>query len=355
MQGDIIKIHSDFYYARVGNSIFECKIREKLKKEKIEVAVGDKAEINIVSEEENQAVIVDIVKRKNFIPRPFIANIDQIITVASLNNPKLDFTQLDRYLIQAKHFNIPAIICINKADIEDKKNLKDKAASIYDNLGYKIIFTSALTGEGIEELKKVLNSRRTVFCGLSGVGKSSLINKLNPGLSLKTKQVSSKTRRGTHATRHVELMTLDTISKNTEVADTPGFSYLKFDTMMPETLINLFDDIKAFSAQCYYSDCLHIREDGCNVLENIDKIAPSRYLSYKVFVSEALEYKERLSMTGHKEEESYKTIDKSDKGKIKIVKIKVQKREESRKTGKQKLNLVSILDDAYYNNEEDSD
>ncbi|OGH99035.1 MAG: ribosome small subunit-dependent GTPase A [Candidatus Melainabacteria bacterium GWF2_32_7] len=353
--GDIIKIHSNFYYVRSDDIVFECKLREKLKKEKAEVFVGDSVRLTEVNTDSNQAAITEILERKNFIPRPSIANIDQIIVVAALHQPELDFIQLNRYIAQAKLYNIPAVICINKADIENKDHIKQQITSIYEPLEYKIIFTSAKTGMGIEDLKKVLEAKRSVLCGTSGVGKSSLLNKLHPGLSLKTKQVSAKTLRGTHATRHIELLDIPLENhKTAQVADTPGFSYLKFDNVLPAVIDQLFDEIGELSKDCYYSDCLHLTEDGCNILVNIDKIALSRYESYKIFVNEALEYKEKLAYSGHKVEEKFKTIDTRNKNKVKIVKLNTQAREKSRKTQKQKMNLISILENTYYNSEEDS-
>lgn len=355
MIADIIKIHSNFYYARVDDQVFECKIREKLKKEKAEVYVGDSVRLDEVNPDSNQAVITEILERRNLIPRPSIANIDQLIVVSAISQPHLDFIQLNRYLAQAKLYNIPAIICINKSDIEDTDEIKQEAKNIYEPLGYKVIFTSAKEGTGIEELKQALESKRSVLCGTSGVGKSSLLNKLHPGLKLKTKQISAKTLRGTHATRHIELLDIPLDNNRTaQVADTPGFSYLKFDNILPDTIDQLFDEINELSAKCYYSDCLHLTEDGCNVIVNIEKVSLSRYVSYKIFVSEALEYKEKIAKSGHKVEEKYKTIDTGNKSKTKIVKLDIQSREKSRKTHKQKMNLVSILDNAYYNSDDDS-
>jgi len=272
---------------RQDKQLLECKIREKLKKEKIEIFVGDLVRIADINTESGQAVIIELMDRENFIPRPAVANISQIIIIAALDQPPLDFVQLDRYLAQAKLYNIPAVICINKSDLEDKNNIKDKIISIYEPLGYKIIFTSALTGIGIEELKAVFKSKTSVLSGTSGVGKSSLVNKISPGLNLKTKSVSAKTFRGTHSTRHTELLIINYDDNETaQIIDTPGFSYLKFDNMLPEEIDNIFDEIVKFSKHCYYSNCLHLHEDGCNVLVNIEKIADYRYESYKIFIKE---------------------------------------------------------------------
>lgn len=351
--GNIIKIHSDFHYIKMPDGIvFECKLREKIKKKKMDVFVGDRVRLEEVNFDSKQAAIAEILKRKNFIPRPAIANIDQIIITAALNYPELDFIQLNRYLTRAKIYNIPAIICINKSDLEDKEDFKSKIKQIYKPLGYKVIFTCATDGQGVEELLNELESKVSVLCGISGVGKSSLLNIINPELKLRTRELSLKSNRGTHTTRHVELIDLVVNEKSITVGDTPGFSYLKFDNILPREISNLFSEISNLGQNCFFRDCLHLHESKCNVINNLNKIEGTRYESYKLFVSEALEYKDKLLNSGHKIEKKTKTIDSRSKEKIKIIKLGSQTREKSRKTHKQNLNFISILDRAYYNNEE---
>lgn len=354
MFGKIIKIHSDFYYVKVENDIYECKIREKLKKEKAEIFVGDLVTIDDVKTLSKHAVIVEILERKNYLPRPCIANIDQVIVIASVKEPELDFTQLNRYLVQASINNIPAIICINKSDIMNNESLKDEVFNIYEPLGYKVIFTCAITGMGIDELLIHMNNKVSVFCGNSGVGKSSILNRISPDLNLRTGEVSSKMSRGKHTTRHVEIIDMEVLGNKINVADTPGFSYLRFDSLLPVDIAPHFPEIKKYLEDCYFSDCLHLHESKCNVLNNMDKIVSSRYESYKTFVSEAFEFKKQLTYSGHKVEKRTKTMDSGQSEKIKIVKLGSQQREKSRKTNKQSLNCILILEDAYYNNDDGS-
>ncbi len=345
-------MHSDFIYVKSENKTFECRIRERLKKEKTEIFTGDNVKIEEVNPDTLQAVITEVFERKNNIPRPSIANIDQIIVVASLAEPGLDYVQLNRYLCLAKLNNIPALICINKIDLRDseEKMLKE-VRSIYEPLGYNVIFTSALDGSGLEHLKKELSEKVSVLSGMSGVGKSTLLNKLNPELNLRTKKVSSKSGRGIHTTRHTELMEIPIPGQNPcQVADTPGFSYLKFDNIMPSEVMNLFHEIKELSDKCYFSDCLHLEEEKCNVINNIDRIDKTRYLSYKTFVKEAFEYKKQVKTSGQKQETAVKTIDASGKEKTRIVKVKTRSKEDSRKKSRQKINRISNLEDIYYNN-----
>ena len=321
-EGQIYKIHSDFYYVDDGVNTFECKIREVLKKQREKILVGDFVEFK-------NGVITELIERKNYIRRPAAANIDQIIIVSALKEPDLDLHQLNRYIALAKYYNIPAILCFNKDDLKYDKHISSKIKSIYEPLGYKIVYTSATEHKGIKNFEKVLEGKMSVLCGNSGVGKSSLINAINPNLNLKTKQVSEKTQRGTHTTRHCEIIKINDTSR---IVDTPGFSNVRFDFILPADVDLLFSDIAKFRDECKYSDCLHINEDGCNVLLNIDKIDSTRYESYLAFIDEAKEYKERIKYEGRKEEHSKKIVHNKQ-----IAKISEKKRQSARNTLKQKL------------------
>ncbi|HSA07460.1 MAG TPA: ribosome small subunit-dependent GTPase A [Candidatus Gastranaerophilales bacterium] len=355
LTGKIVKIHSDFIYVKSADIVYECKIRERLKKEKTEIFTGDNVRIEEINSVTNQAVVVEALERKNYLVRPSVANVDQVIAVAALSQPGLDFIQLNRYLCMAKLHNIPALICINKIDLEkNKENLAEKIQSIYEPLNYQVVFTSAMDGSGFDFFQNYLSGKISVLAGMSGVGKSSLLNKLCPDLNLRTKKVSSKSGKGIHTTRHTELIEIYLPEKDAscQIADTPGFSYLKFDNILPSEVMNLFDEIKNFSEECYYSDCLHLEEENCNVINNLDKIDETRYLSYKTFVKEAFEYKKQLENTGQKQESAIKTIDSGGKGKTRLFKAGIQAKEDSRKKSRQKINPVSIMDDVYYNREE---
>ena len=321
-KGQIFKIHSDFYYVNSDNSIFECKIREVLKKQKQKIYVGDFVEFQ-------DGAIEKILPRKNYIPRPTAANIDRIIIISAVKEPELNFTQLNRYISFAKYYNLETVLCFNKNDLSEDDRIIEKVFSIYEPLGYDILFTSALEGYGIEEFKEVLSGKTSVLCGSSGVGKSSLINAVCPGLNLRTKNVSEKTQRGVHTTRHSEIIPLN---ENSRIVDTPGFSNLKFDFLMPNELDLLFEEIAKYKKECKFPDCLHLTESGCVVKENLDKIDETRYQSYKEFVSEALEYKERVKYQGVKTETAHK-----QKHNKTAVKISTRKRQSARNTLKQNI------------------
>ena len=267
-------------------------------------------------------------QRQNYIPRPSVANIDRIIIISAVKEPDLSFSQLNRYISFAKYYGIEAVLCFNKNDLSSDDKMIEKVFSIYEPLGYDILFTSALEGLGIEEFKEILEGKTSVLCGSSGVGKSSLINAVS-GLNLRTKEVSEKTQRGTHTTRHCEIITLN---ENTRIVDTPGFSNLKFDFILPLDVDKLFPEIYKFKSECKFQDCLHINEMGCSVKEHFDEINETRYQSYLEFVSEAKAYKEKVKFEGTKKESTHKKHNDEI-----AVKISSRKRQSARNTLRQNL------------------
>lgn len=338
--GQILKIHSDFYYVKFADNanVFECKIREVLKKQKEKVLVGDFVQCAEINQKKQTAVIEKILPRKNFLTRPSVANVEQVVIISSIKEPDLDFEQLNRYICFAKYHKIKTKLCFNKNDLSEDDSVIEKIFQIYEPLGFDIVFTSALEKLGIEDFVEILGHRITVFAGNSGVGKSSLINSICPDLNIKTKEVSEKTSRGTHTTRHCEIVEIKHGKRPIKIIDTPGFSHLKFDFLMPNDVDELFDEIKKYKSECKFKDCLHIQEEGCNVLANIDEIDLSRYDSYVSFVQEAKEFKEKIKQQGTKTETSQKQIKNKS-----VAKISTQKRQASRNT--QKQNLYKDLED----------
>lgn len=321
-EGQIYKIHSDFYYIDDGQNSQTCKIRDVLKKQKEKILVGDFVEFS-------DGYINNLIPRKNFIKRPSVANIDQVIIVSALKEPELDLHQLNRYISLAKYYGINTVLCFNKEDLKWDKHLREKIKKIYTPLGYEIVYTSATEHKGLKAFEKLLAGKTSVLCGNSGVGKSSLVNAINPALNLRTKEISSKTQRGTHTTRHCEIIKLNDTSR---IVDTPGFSNVRFDFLLPTEVGELFQEISQLKDKCKYSDCLHINETECNVLKNIEKIDPTRYESYISFVEEAKEYKEKIKYEGKKEEHSKKFVHNKN-----IAKISEKKRQSSRNNLKQKI------------------
>lgn len=332
MRGQVYKIHSDFYYVNIEGVVYECKIREILKKQKEKILVGDFVECEEINQTKNTAAIRRVFERKNFLTRPSVANVEQVVIISSIKEPDLDFEQLNRYICLAKYHKIKTKLCFNKNDLSEDDSVIEKVFEIYEPLGFEIVFTSALEKFGIEDFIELLGSKTTVFAGNSGVGKSTLINTICPGLNLKTKEVSEKTSRGTHTTRHCEIIEIAHGKKHIKIIDTPGFSNLKFDFLMPNEVDELFDEIKRYRGKCKFKDCLHLQEEGCAVLENIDDIDLSRYQSYLSFVQEAKEYKEKVKFQGTKKETAHKeTLSK------KVAKISQRKRESARNVLKQKV------------------
>ena len=321
-KGQIFKIHSDFYYVHSDRQDYECKVREVLKKQKQKIYVGDYVEFE-------SGAIEKILPRKNFITRPTVANVDQVIIISAVKEPDLNFVQLNRYVSFAKYHNLPAVLCFNKNDLSEDDRTIEKVFSIYQPLGYDILFTSALEGYGVEDFREILNGKTSVLCGASGVGKSSLINAAAPGKNLRTKNVSDKTGRGVHTTRHCEIISLD---EDSRIVDTPGFSHLKFDFLMPAEVGNLFPEIAKYKPFCKFQDCLHLTETGCAVKEHINEIDETRYKSYAEFVEEAKEYKEKIKYQGVKTE----ALHKQHYNKT-AVKISSRKRDGARNTKKQNI------------------
>ena len=332
MKGQIFKIHSDFYYVNTAQGEYECKIRDVLKKRKDAIVVGDFVELEQLNENSKQAFVSKVLPRESYIPRPKVANINQVIIVSAIKEPDLDFEQLNRYLAFCEYYDLRPVLCFNKNDLEGEEEIIAKIKEIYVPLNYNILFTSALEGNGIDEFKSILQDKITVLCGSSGVGKSSLINAIRPDLNLKTKQVSEKTERGTHTTRHCEIITLENESR---IVDTPGFSQLKFDFLMPAQVGLLFREIVKIQndyGACKFSDCLHEHETGCQIIEHQEMIDNTRYESYLQFVKEAKEYKKQVTYGGKKTETRSKILHNKE-----ITKISSKKRQISRRKSNQQI------------------
>ena len=235
IHGIITKGVGGFYYVKTSDDLIECRARGNFREENITPLVGDNVKIRI-SSEDNSGYIDEICKRKTQLKRPAVANITQAIIVMSIKEPDINTWLLDRFIIMAENEGLNIVICINKIDINLDKSLLIK--KIYEDIGYEVLITSIKDNSGIEELRKSLENNTSVFAGPSGVGKSSLLNLINPKYKLETGSISSKNKRGKHTTRHTELLYLE---ENSYVLDSPGFSSLD---------ISFIEDEKIGRASC---------------------------------------------------------------------------------------------------------
>lgn len=273
--GRILRSISGFYDVQTSSGVVSCKARGVLRKEGISPLTGDMAEVSI---EHGKGMIEKILPRKNSFVRPAVANIDALIVFAANVNPVTEPFLIDRVAAIAGDQEVPMILCINKCDLDPAVDL----SRIYTNAGFPVICASAETGEGVEELRELIRGKLTAFTGNSGVGKSSMLNRLCPELALPTGEVSEKLGRGRHTTRHVELYRLDA---DTYVADTPGFSSFdtdQMDVILKENLQYAFPDFGQYLGKCQFHDCSHRAEPGCAVTQALiaGEIEKTRYESY---------------------------------------------------------------------------
>jgi len=274
--GVIVKGIGGFYYVNIEDTVYECRARGKFRKENITPLVGDRVDIEI-NEDSQQGYVLNIHSRKNEMIRPAIANIDQVIMVFAAKKPDINMALLQKFLVYAEYVGLNIMVCINKIDLDENQDYKD-VVEMLKTIPYLVIQTSTKQLIGIDELKSALKDKITVFAGPSGAGKSSLLNLVQSGLQLKTGDLSKKIDRGTHTTRHSELIKLEIGGL---VADTPGFTSLEFNNIDAGKLQQLFPEFEKYS-DCKFSDCHHNKEPQCGVKEAVleGKISKLRYEYY---------------------------------------------------------------------------
>ncbi len=291
MIGKIIKGIAGFYYVHDGvSNVYECKAKGIFRNKKIKPLVGDNVEFDILDEQEKTGNIIDILKRDNELIRPAVANIDQAMIVFAVTDPEPNLNLLDRFLVTMESQDVPVVICFNKKDLVSAEEA-EKLTSIYEAAGYQVLLTNAKSEEGIEEIREVLRGKTTALAGPSGVGKSSITNKIQPEAEMETGTISEKIKRGKHTTRHSEICFVET---DTYVMDTPGFSSMFVENMKPEELQNYFPEFEEFIPDCRFLGCAHFGERECGVKEGVKagKISSSRYENYRL-VYEELKNKRR--------------------------------------------------------------
>jgi ribosome biogenesis GTPase len=263
MQGTIVKGIGGFYYVQVDKDVFECKARGKLRFNELTPMVGDNVEITVKN---NKGAIENIYPRTNELIRPAVANVTQAFVVFTFANPALNLDLLNRFLVLCEYNDLKAIICFNKIDLID---IKEHAATIsmLEMAGYEIIYMNAKLGYGLEDLEHRLKGNITVFCGPSGVGKSTLLNKLMGSEVMKTGDISEKIGRGKHTTRHSELVETD----GGFIVDTPGFTSLELDFIERDELQHCYPEFNQFINKCKFTGCLHYKEPNCAVKDAVEK------------------------------------------------------------------------------------
>ena len=273
--GRILRSLSGFYDVQTREGTVSCRARGILRKDGMTPYTGDLVEISV---EHGKGMVERVLPRTNRFIRPAVANIDALVIFAANTNPVTEPFLIDRVAAIAGEQSVPVFLCVNKCDIDPAVDL----VRIYEHAGFPVIRASAETGEGVEALRQVISGKLTAFTGNSGVGKSSMLNRLCPQLALPTAQVSEKLGRGRHTTRHVELYRLD---EDTYVADTPGFSSFDTDqmeTILKENLQYAFPDFGAYLGNCQFHDCSHRAEPGCAVTAAVraGDLETTRYESY---------------------------------------------------------------------------
>lgn len=286
MNGLIVKAISGFYYVETENGVIECAARGRFRNSNITPLVGDRVKLNV---EDGKGTVEDVFPRKNELKRPPLANIDKLFIVSSSVVPTPNTLLIDRMTAICAYKNIEPIIIFNKNDLEDVSSW----CKIYSNAGFKTISCSAITGDGVDQIKEELGGVISAFTGNSGAGKSSLLNIIFPGLELTIGDVSNRLGRGRHTTRHSELFAHEFSGY---VADTPGFSSLEIDKNdldFKEGLSNCFVDFEEYKDECLFGDCKHIGEKGCRVCDAVadGKIEKTRYESYKILYDELKDLK----------------------------------------------------------------
>lgn len=305
LQGVIVKALSGYYYVqphtdRSPSSTVQCRARGVFKKKGLTPLVGD--DVHYVLTENGEGFVVELLSRESELIRPPVANVDLAVLVFSVHEPALNLQLLDKFLVHIEHAGISPVLCLSKQDLsyegsenealqEESQQSMELVNRIYGKLGYEIFGTSSYEQDGIQALHERLKGHVAVFAGQSGVGKSSLLNALVPGLTLETNKISNKLGRGKHTTRHVELIDV----AGGYVADTPGFSQLDFGELGISDLAYGFVEMRELSPDCKFRGCTHVQEPGCAVLAALaeGKIEASRHEHYLAFLAELKDQKRR--------------------------------------------------------------
>lgn len=306
LEGIVYRSTGSWYSVKTDTGFLDCRIKGKIRLQGIKstnpVAVGDRVAVDKDPKDENQGVISDILERKNYIIRRSVnlskqthiiaANIDQVFLLVTLNNPVTTFAFIDRFLVSAEAYGIPVILLFNKMDAYSKEErlALEEMQAVYAAIGYETRFISALAQQGVDDLKKAMGGKVSMFSGHSGVGKSTLANAIAPDLDLKTATISSSHSQGQHTTTFAEMFDLDA---DIRIIDTPGIRGFGVVDMCPTELADYFLEFLPLQESCKFHNCLHVEEPKCAIKQAVaDKhIAKSRYESYLKLLEEDTPYR----------------------------------------------------------------
>jgi ribosome biogenesis GTPase / thiamine phosphate phosphatase len=284
LKGIVVKAYNNYYAVQTDkeSKIVLCTVRGRLKQARFTLLVGDQVEYTVSSGQKGS--IEAILPRASMLKRPMVANVDQVILTFACRHPDFSLQIVDRFLVLAEASQLHSVLCFNKVDLANRQEI-EQVAEKYRAIGYPVLIVAAKQNEGIEELRRLLHDHISVFAGPSGVGKSTLLNAIEPGLLLKTGDLSEKIGRGKHTTRHAELLSLFV---NGFVVDTPGFSFTEFIDMAEQEVRDCFPEFHELQTPCKFSSCLHDREPQCGVKKAVlqNKICSSRYENYLAILHE---------------------------------------------------------------------
>lgn len=274
-----------FYVQDSLGEVHECKVRGRLKQNRYTLLVGDRVNYS------QDGFIESILPRKNSMVRPAVANIDQVILVVAAREPDINELLFNKLLVMIEHVDIPVRICINKYDLHEEST--DELVTMYQRIGYDVMTTSTYTNDGLDVLEQALQGKITAFAGPSGVGKSSLLNALEPNFAFQTGDVSDKIKRGKHTTRHASLYSLN---EDSFIMDTPGFSTIEFNDVSLERLPSLFPEFLSYEDECKFSPCYHDKEPICGVKSALEQgeIYQSRYEAYLTIRKDIMNQRKKM-------------------------------------------------------------
>lgn len=294
MRGKIIRGIAGFYYVHAEGGegtgrVYECKAKGVFRKDRKKPLVGDDVELSVLDEEKALGNIIGILPRHSELIRPAVANVDQAMVIFSIVKPQPNFNLLDRFLIMMEQQGLPVIICFNKLDM-DEDGSGERYRRIYEQCGYRTFLVSASLNQGVDELRSELLGKTTTVAGPSGVGKSSLVNRLQDRLQMQTGAISEKIERGRHTTRHAELIAM---AEDTYILDTPGFSSLGLFDLRKEALADFYPEFTQWERFCKFSGCSHMSEPVCGVRDAVESgdVSRMRYENYRLLYEELREQK----------------------------------------------------------------